>query len=220
MCSCCNFFTNALSREASACMSLPPLQPVCALPLMLPRVLLAWCLLAPGTYVICRDRPFAEEVSLAKYKVSQALIPKQICHAYLANYVMRSYRMLETCYREWRRSARFSEDISQLGVTFLSDLGCFQKCAACSGARLRSSAGRAAAACTPPEATGNAAGDEAVSTGAEAQQSRGDVSPSAQHGGEGAPPERASAAGNAAGSQQPAASPLPAWVPGATGVDI
>ena len=139
-------------------------------------------------------------------------------HAYLAKYVMRLYRMLQTCYREWRRAAHSREDINALGATFQSDLGCFKKCAACSGARLRSPAGRAAAACTPPEAKSNAAGGEAVSMGADAQQSRGDASPSAQHGSESAPPETARAAENAAGSQQPAASPLPACVLGSTGV--
>ena len=126
----------------------------------------------------------------------------QFRHANLANYVMRLYRMLETCFREWRRAARFSEDISQLGVTFLSDLGCFQKCAACSGARLRSPAGREAAECTPPDATSDAAGGEAVSMGADAQHSRGDASPSAQHGSEGAPPETTCAPENAASSQR------------------
>lgn len=132
---------------------------------------------------------------------------------------MHSCRMFEQCYREWRHAARFSEDITHLGVNFLKDQGCFRNCAACSGALLRSPAGRAAAAaaCTPPEATGNAAGSETDSMGAEATHPSSDAQPSAQRGSEGAPVGTASAGVPTSSSQPP--QPSRAWSPPSKGVD-
>ena len=112
--------------------------------------------------------------------------------------------MWETCFRDWRKVERFSEDPKDLGVGFVAELGAFRNCAACSGAQLRSAAGRSEAV-TSPDAPGNVAEAGADSLGSAPPGARSNPPLGAQPGSGGA------AVGASSSSQPPppASSPEP-----------